>query len=65
MFLIIAAVLLFCFVANVVLGATLASAPLSDVAEALVLFGASIAFVAGVVRLEAERSERADDQDKV
>lgn len=51
----ILAFLLFCaFAANVVTGATGGTAPLGDVLEMLVLFAATICFVAAILRKEAD-----------
>lgn len=51
----LAALILFAvFFANVVVGAAGGGAPLNDVAEMLTLFAATILFVAGVLKREAE-----------
>lgn len=51
----IAAVLLAAFFANVVFGAISGTPIVGNVVEMLVLFGASIAFVAGILRQEAKQ----------
>ncbi len=48
-----ATILFLAYVGNVVLGATSGSAVLGDVSEMLVLFAASIFFVAAILRREA------------
>ena len=53
----IATVLFAVFVGNVVLGATTGSTFLGDVQEMLLLFAASIAFVAAILRSEARSKE--------
>ena len=53
MILAISAILFALFAGNVVLGATTGSPILGDVSEMLVLFAASIAFVAEILRREA------------
>ncbi len=51
----LAALILFVlYFTNVVMGAAGGGAPLSDVAEMLTLFAATILFVAGVLKREAE-----------
>lgn len=57
--LIVALVLLAAFVVNVSLGSINGQAPLGNVAEMILLFIASIAFVIDVLRREAK--EKADD----
>lgn len=52
---VIAAVLLMVFVANVTMGAFSSAPFFGNVIEMLVLFGASIAFVAGILRAEARQ----------
>lgn len=47
--------LLAVFVANVVMGAVAGAPFFGTVAEMIVLFGASIAFVIGILRAEARR----------
>lgn len=47
-----AGVLLALFVANIALGAAKAGVFLGDVGEMLVLFGASVLFVAAILRME-------------
>lgn len=47
-----------CFFANVALGAFANSAFLGDVGEMLVLFAASILFVAAILKREANASEK-------
>lgn len=60
--LILAATLLAGFVVNVSLGSISGSAPLGNVAEMVILFSASIAFVADVLRREARaKSSRSDN----
>lgn len=49
----ISVILFLVYVANVVLGAMTAAPLLSDVSEMLVLFAASIFFVAAILRREA------------
>ncbi|MEM9032583.1 MAG: hypothetical protein AAGB18_08050 [Pseudomonadota bacterium] len=61
MYLIIAGVLAAVFVANVLIGASGGKLFLGDVGEMLVLFAASIAFVAGVLRREAEEKSTEKD----
>lgn len=51
----LAAILFGTFVTNVALGAFGASQYLNDVQEALVLFAAAIAFVAAILRAEANK----------
>lgn len=58
---IIAAVLLAAFVANVSIGALGQTAPVGIVTEALVLFGAAIAFSVGILRSEARAKAEADN----
>lgn len=50
----VSTVLFAIFVLNVVLGATTNAPFMGDVSEMLVLFGASIAFVAAILRREAQ-----------
>lgn len=50
---IIAALLLLAFTANVVIGAVSAAPLVGNVAEMIILFGASIAFCVGILRAEA------------
>ena len=57
MYLVISAILFAVFVANVVMGATSGAPILSDVQEMLLLFAASIAFVAAIIRREARNNE--------
>ncbi|MCY4167394.1 MAG: hypothetical protein OXE82_03860, partial [Rhodobacter sp.] len=52
--LVIASVMLSGFVLNVTLGSINGQAPLGNVAEMILLFCASIAFVADILRLEAK-----------
>lgn len=54
MALLVAAVLLAAFVANVTIGAVSGTPVIGNVSEMLILFGASIAFVAGILKREAE-----------
>lgn len=56
MFLIVAGILFAVFVANIVLGASGGAQFLGDVGEMLVLFAASIAFTAAILRREAQRN---------
>jgi hypothetical protein len=49
----LAAVLFAVFVGNVVMGATMRASFLTDVQEMLLLFAATIAFVASILRREA------------
>lgn len=58
MALVIATVLFFGFFINVVYGATTGTQLLTDVQEMLVLFVASIAFVAAVLRREAQSKDK-------
>ena len=60
--LLIAAVLLAGFVANVAMGSVNGAAPLGNVAEMILLFCASLAFVVDILRREAkaQSSERND-----
>ena len=60
MFLLLAAVLFSVFIANVVMGATGGTQFLGDVGEMILLFAASIAFVAAIIRAEAAAKK---DQD--
>ena len=55
MFLLISAGLFAVFIANVVIGATGGTIFLTDVGEMLLLFAASVFFVAAVLKREAER----------
>ncbi|MEL6205512.1 MAG: hypothetical protein AAFR47_09395 [Pseudomonadota bacterium] len=57
----IAALLLAFFVANVTVGAVTGTPWIGNVAEAIVLFGSSIAFVAGILKREADAAGRSDD----
>ena len=57
MYLAISAILFAVFVANVVMGATTGAPILNDVQEMLLLFAASIAFVAAIIRREARNNE--------
>ena len=59
MFLALAAVLFALFAANVALGSLRGAPFLGDVAEMLLLFGASIAFVVAMGRAERHRGARA------
>ncbi len=55
----IATIILFCvFVLNVVLGAVTGSPVLGDVPEMLVLFAASICFVAEILRRESATQKK-------
>ena len=53
----IAALLFVTYVANVLSGALAGTTYLSDVQEALVLFAASIVFVAAILRAERKRDD--------
>ena len=57
----LAAVLFAVFVANVVLGAMSGAKFLGDVSEMLVLFAASIAFVASILRREVAAKATKDN----
>ena len=52
-----AGILFLIFVANVVLGAVSGSPMIGDVAEMLILFTASVLFVAVILRREADAKE--------
>lgn len=54
----VALVFLAVFVANVVMGAIAGSPMFGNVVEMIVLFGASIAFVIGILRAEARRKSQ-------
>ena len=54
MALILAAALFAGFIANVVMGASSGASFLGDVGEMLVLFAASVAFVAAILKREAD-----------
>jgi len=59
---VLAAILLVLFVANVTIGAVTGSPIVGNVTEMLVLFTASICFVAGILKREAaERDAQGDD----
>lgn len=58
MALILASILFVIFAANVVIGATTGARFLDDLGEMLVLFAASIAFVAAILRREANTKKR-------
>lgn len=60
MALLISGILFFAYVGNVVLGATTSAPILSDVQEMLILFAASIAFVAAILKREAEAKNNQD-----
>ncbi|MEM0949955.1 MAG: hypothetical protein AAGK37_21345 [Pseudomonadota bacterium] len=60
MALVLATVLFAAFVANVFYGATTGTTLLSDVNEMLLLFAASIAFVAAILRREAQAQDKED-----
>ena len=62
MALLIATIVFAGFVLNVVVGATTGSAILSDVQEMLVLFAASIAFVAAILRREAREKDQTNQE---
>ena len=57
MFLIAAAVLFLVFLLNVVIGSVGSNPFLSDVGEMLVLFAASLAFVAAILKREAAKKQ--------
>lgn len=61
--LVLAALFLAIFVGNVVWGSVTGDSPLSDVAEMVILFCASIAFVASILRLEAREKAKNTDTD--
>ena len=63
MALIIAALLVIVFVVNVVIGSVAGNPILGNVAEMLLLFGASILFVTAVLKKEAERDAAKQNQD--
>jgi hypothetical protein len=63
MALIVAALLVVVFVANVVIGSVSGDPILGNVAEMLLLFGASISFVTAVLKKEAERDAAKQNQD--
>jgi len=58
MFLVAAATLLAIFSVNVALGAAWNSPFLSDVGEMVVLFAASVAFTAAILRREAQTAKK-------
>lgn len=62
MFLLVAGVLFAAFTVNVVLGAFANAAILSDVGEMILLFAASTAFVAAILKREAAAREAARKQ---
>jgi hypothetical protein len=62
MFLILAGALFSVFVVNVFLGATTNSAFMGDVAEMLLLFCATLAFTAAILKREAQAKEKAQNQ---
>lgn len=59
--LLIASILALGFVANVAIGSVSGDAPLGNVAEMVLLFFASIAFVAEILRREARAQHRDPD----
>ncbi|SMX23873.1 hypothetical protein [Boseongicola aestuarii] len=63
MALIIAALLVLVFAANVVIGSVAGAPILGNVEEMLLLFGASISFVTSVLKKEAERDAAKENQD--
>jgi hypothetical protein len=63
MALIIAALLVLVFVVNVAIGSISGNPILGNVAEMLLLFGASISFVTAVLKKEAERDHAKQNQD--
>lgn len=58
----LAGILFLIFAANVVMGSAAGAPFMGDVSEMLVLFGASVAFVAAILNREARR--KANDQDQ-
>ena len=58
----LATLLFAAFVSNVVLGATTGSPLLSDVQEMMLLFAASIAFVAAILRREARAKTETEQE---
>ena len=58
MALLLASILFAAFLGNVFLGALTGTILLSDVSEMLLLFAASIAFVAAILRREAEAKNK-------
>lgn len=54
----VSAVLFLIFATNVVMGSSTGTTFLGDVSEMLVLFAASIAFVAAILRREARAKEK-------
>ena len=62
MFLIASGILCAIFVLNVVLGAVGAGGFMGDVGEMIVLFLASIAFVAAILKREASEKEKSEHQ---
>jgi hypothetical protein len=60
MFLIAAAVLFSVFLLNVVIGSTGSNPFLSDVGEMLILFAASLAFVAAILKREAAKKQNTE-----
>jgi hypothetical protein len=60
MSLILALVLFTAYVANVVLGATANAALLGDVGEMLLLFAASVAFTAAILKREKDAANQKD-----
>ncbi|MEM9317450.1 MAG: hypothetical protein AAGA70_00385 [Pseudomonadota bacterium] len=57
----VSAILLVVFVANVSFGAVNGDPVLNNVTEMLILFGAAIAFVAAILKREAEANRAQDD----
>jgi len=62
---VIAAVLLVAFVANVSIGAVTGTPILGNVTEMVLLFTASIAFVAGILKREAAAKRTKKDSNQV
>lgn len=58
----LSALLFAVFIANVLMGAFTAQPFLGDIGEMLVMFAASIAFVAAILKREADRKARIDTQ---
>jgi hypothetical protein len=56
----VALALLLAFVANVVVGASTGSPFVGNVGEMLILFAASIAFVAGILKREVDAKDDTD-----
>ncbi len=61
---IIAFVLFAAFTANVVIGAVGDAPPVNNVVEALIMFGAAIAFSVGILRSEAREQSKQESNTK-